>query len=61
MPEEGQGKPSKSPGPTPDRLKIEGDWQDALREALGTKSPETDEDTGESADENGDEVMPDDE
>lgn len=31
---------SKKPGPEPDTLKLEGDWQDRLREALGRERPE---------------------
>lgn len=30
----------KSPGPDPERLKIEGDWKDAVRKALEVERPE---------------------
>lgn len=30
----------KSPGPEPDHLKIEGEWEDAVDQALGKKRPE---------------------
>jgi len=33
-------KPAKIvPGPKPDRLKIEGDWKDAIKTSLGKKKP----------------------
>jgi hypothetical protein len=32
---EGGGKP----GPEPDRVKIEGDWEEAVKRALGKKRP----------------------
>jgi len=31
-------KPNK-PGPNPDRLKIDADWEDAMKDALGKKKP----------------------
>jgi hypothetical protein len=29
----------KQPGPDPERLKIEGDWEDAVKKAMGKKRP----------------------
>jgi len=29
----------KKPGPKPDSLHIDGDWEDAIKEALGKKKP----------------------
>jgi hypothetical protein len=34
----GQKKPAK-PGPKPDTLKIEGDWQRAVKRSLGKRKP----------------------
>lgn len=30
---------AKKPGKEPERLKVEGDWQDAVRRSLGVKKP----------------------
>lgn len=32
-------KVPKPPGPKPDRVKVEGDWGDALKKALAKKKP----------------------
>lgn len=32
-------KPKEPTGPKPDRVKIEGDWQDAMKKALAKKRP----------------------
>jgi hypothetical protein len=34
-------KPKKNtqPGPKPDRLKLEGNWRDAMKNSLGKKKP----------------------
>jgi hypothetical protein len=32
-------KPKGAPGPKPDILKIEGDWQDAIKKSLQKKKP----------------------
>lgn len=34
-------KKRAKPGPEADRLKIEGDWKDAVRKAISKKRPET--------------------
>lgn len=35
-----KSKPTKAtPGPKPDILKIEGDWKDAMKKAMGKKKP----------------------
>ena len=31
--------PDSKPGPEPDRVKIEGDWEEAMKRALGKKRP----------------------
>ncbi len=31
--------PKKKPGPDAERLVIEGDWEDAMRKAMGKKRP----------------------
>jgi hypothetical protein len=33
------GKIKRGPGPEPERLKIEGDWEEAMKRALGKKRP----------------------
>ena len=33
-------KPKKKRGPKPDHLKIDGDWEDAVKQALGKEKPE---------------------
>lgn len=35
-----QEDPKKKPGPEEDRLKIEGDWEDAVAKAMGKPRPE---------------------
>jgi hypothetical protein len=30
---------TQKPGPEPDRVKIEGDWEEAMKRALGKKRP----------------------
>jgi hypothetical protein len=35
-----QNKSRKPPGPTPEVLKIEGDWKDAMRKLISKKRPE---------------------
>jgi len=32
-------KPSAKPGPKPERLKIEGDWRQAIKKSLAKKKP----------------------
>ena len=34
-------KPKNLTGPTPERLKLEGDWQDAVKNALEADPPDT--------------------
>ena len=34
-----QDDPKKKPGPEEDRLKIEGDWEDAVAKAMGKPRP----------------------
>ena len=33
------GKQPSKPGPEPDRLKIDGDWEDAIKQAIGKPKP----------------------
>lgn len=39
MPKKTPKPPKSKPGPKPDTLKIEGDWQDAMKKSLGKKKP----------------------
>jgi hypothetical protein len=34
-----RAKPRETPGPKPDILRIEGDWQDAIKKSLQKKKP----------------------
>jgi len=41
MPKSAKKKPSIPRGPKPDLLKIDGDWQDAVKKSLAKKKPVT--------------------
>jgi hypothetical protein len=38
-PKKSRGSTTARPGPKPDLLKVEGDWEDAVRQSLEKKKP----------------------
>ena len=58
--ENDRSEPRRKPGPEPERLKIEGDWKDALRQIVRKDQPPEDEPQAADKGEEGDDAMDDD-